>query len=252
MLFGFLALMATLIGSLVVPVVILMIIPGRKGNMRTVREADHPLEMEAAWKLYADRLAFDGFTVDPTEMPGRLVGRRKMRKPPGEEQIVTHATKPMTVEVTFRPIAGGVHATVVGLLNDFVIFDTGEGRQVDLTLHRLMSADLNAEPPPAVPGPSLTAVIAATGAAIALAGPFLARFAAPDSRWRSVGAMIGFALGALYAFSMASQALGEIAKRPHELRGRWIAYLAILLAAAAILLAVLRIGQRMGWLPPIL
>ena len=253
MLFGFLAAMATVVGSMVIPVVIMLILPGRKGDMRTVREAAHPLEPEAAWKLYADRLAFDGFAVEPSGRPWTLVATRRPPPPRGdEERIVTHASKPMTVEVTFRQVPGGVHATVAGRLNDFVVYDSGEGRQVDLTLHRLMTADLDSDPPPAVPGVGFSAILAAAAGAIALAGPLLSRLAAADSRWRSVGAMVGFAVGAMFALSMASQARREIGKRPDELRGAWLAHLATVLALAALAAAAVSVARRMGWVRAII
>lgn len=247
MVFGFLAALATVIGSFVVPVVLFMLLPGRKGSMRTVREASHPLDADAAWRMYADRLAFDGFFVDPSGRPQSMVAKRSAPPtPPGEERIVTNASKPMTVEVTFQPIPGGVRANIVGRLNDFVVLDTGEGRQVDLTLHRLMSADLNAEPPPAVPGPSFSAVVALAGAVIALAGPLLARNLSADSGWRSVGATVGFAAGALFAISVATQAIGEIRKRPLEVRGTWIACLAIIIAVAALAFAAVSLARSYG------
>ena len=252
MLIGFLAMMATIIGSIVLPVVIMLILPGRKGSMRTVREATHPLDPEAAWKLYADRLAYDGFGLETSGRPWSLVATRR---PPQlsvtDERPVTHAAKPMTVEVTFREVPRGVQATVVGRLNDFVVFDSGEGRQVDLTLHRLMSADLNAEPPPAVPGLGFGAIIPLAAAAIGLAGPLLSRVAEPPSRWRSAGAMFGWALGAMFALLMASQGRTEIRKNPAELRGMWVIRLATVLAVLALLVVALFFARAVGWVPAI-
>ena len=239
-----LAVVAVVVGSFVLPVLLMLLLPGRKGSMRTRREAVHSGTTAEVFEGYAARLAYDGFAVDASGFPAVLRARRgKLFEHP--DGIPTHATKPTTIEVRFsEPPArhGEVTAMAEAWLNDFVLWDTGEGRQLDETLHRLLAGDLAQDPPPAVATPSFHAVVACSAAAISCAGAWLLpRMIADDGR--ATAAAAGLIVGTLIvAFPESRAALRDIAMRPGEVTGAALAKLAPAIAKLAPAIAVVGIA----------
>src|SRR5687768_5242159 len=148
----------TLVTPFLIGLVMFLVPGGRKGNMRTQREVAHDgLGVEEAKSLYAGRLAYDGFNVTATPDASKL--RAVKPKAPATETH-THGDKGLTAEIDFVPDPRGVRVRIVLWMNDFVFSDSGEGRLIDLTLDRLITAELDREPPPVVPNSSFMALSA--------------------------------------------------------------------------------------------
>src|SRR6476661_5336947 len=121
--------LAILVASPFVLALLVFLVPGRKGTLRTERHVAHDaLSPEQAKSLYAARLAYDGFTIDPATVPAVL---RATRAGPASGETHAHADKPMVVEMRFDPAGGGVRVHLVAWLKDFVFYDSGESRLID-------------------------------------------------------------------------------------------------------------------------
>lgn len=244
-----LAVVAVVVGSFVLPALLMLLLPGRKGSMRTRRAAVHSGTTAEVFEGYAARLAYDGFAVDASGFPAVLrASRGKLFEHP--DGIPTHATKPTTIEVRFssEPPArhGEVTAVAEAWLNDFVLLDSGEGRQLDETLHRLVAGDLAQDPPPAVATPSFHAVVACSAAAISCAGAWLLPWMIADDV-RAIAAAAGLIVGTLIvAFPESRAALRDIAMRPGEVTGAALARLAMAVAVVGIALNVFLILRLAG------
>jgi hypothetical protein len=246
------------LASFLLPVVLLLLLPGRKGTMRTRLEVVHGgASVEEIAELYARRMEHDGFSVDRSNAPVEVTGRRerKLSEMPGSDEAVTHASKSTSVRVSLAPHGGGggegVDVTAEAWLNDFVIFDTGERRYLDLLLHRLTEADLDREPAAVVPLPSVHAMIALSAAALTAAAPWMVPWAplvagaAVDptgARWAMLaGALIG---GVSMCVNEARAALRDAAAKPGEIKGSTMARLAV---GVALLGAAIGAGRLVGW-----
>ena len=112
-LIGVLALVVVIVGSLVVPAVLMLLLPSRKGNMRTERRITMPGDVEAAWDLLAGRFEYEGFVVERSQRPRGFNAKRAAKNyHEGDQEIVTHATKPLEADVSLAR-AGGAAATDV-------------------------------------------------------------------------------------------------------------------------------------------
>src|SRR5688572_23179796 len=102
-LIGIAVLVVVLVGSLVVPAVLMLLLPSRKGKMRTERRITMPGDVAAAWDLLAGRFEYEGFEVDRSERPDGFNAKRAAQTyREGDEEIVTHATKPLEADVWLR------------------------------------------------------------------------------------------------------------------------------------------------------
>jgi hypothetical protein len=223
---------AIIFGSLLVLILILLVIPGRKGKMRTVRSMHVPgTTVEELWQLLADRMAFESFEVDRTGYPHRVAAKRPSRhhKEGDSNIIVTHASKALALEGQLCQRVGGVDLQLAMWMDGFVLLDSGEGRHVDLMLHRLLEAELDQEPPPVTPGTSGTALLGLASVVLSLCGclrPFY--WMALRDQWR-ISYGLGLIVGSHYAGFLAQQALREIRSKPEELTGAGLARLVLVL-----------------------
>ena len=227
---------------------VMFLVPGggRKGNMRTVREIAHDdMSIEQAKLLYTQRLAYDSFVITNATNPTRI---EAMRPRAPRSETFAHGDKGLTVEIDFAPDArGGVNVRIAMWMDDYIIRDTGEGRLIDMTLDRLVTAELDREPPPLVPNTSLMAssslasVVAAIVIIVALAIPV----GSPGAR--TAAAIAGAAGACVLSMLSALQSLGVMRRRPAEVTGRGLVAATMLLGALGILAAVvvpyLRFGQ---------
>lgn len=226
----------TFVGSLLLPVLVMLVLPGRKGTMRTVRETTFATSVDGAWQVMAARLQYEGFNVNDGGRPNTLTAERPARTyHEAGQDIITHATKPLGIEIAFEPVAGGAHLTIALWMNDFILHDSGEGRYIDAMLDRLIAAELDREPAPVVPSTTLGAIVAATGGAIALTISTAPLY----SDWLSGAQLFAFGLGVcgagFYAIMMAKIALAAIRARPAEVTGRGTSWLAMMLGSLAVL-----------------
>jgi hypothetical protein len=227
---------AIVIASFILPTLILLILPSRKGTMRTVRQVSLSGTMDAAWDALVGRYKYEGFDVDESQRPARFVAARAGRSYNIDgNDLMTHATKPLGSEVTFAQAGGGVNVEVALWMKDFVFFDSGEGRQIDAMLDRLINQDLAQTEPPVTASLSYTAIIALTASILTLlAGslPLLSR------GWLSGRVLLGFGIGVgvggVYAISVARQALTAIRAKPLEVTGTGMSKCAIVLGGVGI------------------
>lgn len=228
---------AIIFGSLLVTILILLAIPGSKGRMRSARSVHVPgTTVEELWQLLADRMAFESFDVDRTGYPHRIAAKRPSRhyKEGDGNVIVTHASKALSLEGQLRQRGSGVDLQLALWMNDFVLLDSGEGRQVDLMLHRLLEAELDHEPPPVTPGSSANALLGLAAVVLSLGGCVLPFYwTALRDQWR-ISYGLGLIAGSYYAGIMAQQALREIKSRPEELTGMGLARLVLVLMVLGI------------------
>src|SRR5688500_16078139 len=226
---------------------------GRKGNMRTEREVAHAgLTIEQARSLYAERLVYDGFVVNSAN-PMRL---EAMKPQVAGGEVYTHADKGLRIAVDFaaepdgRGSGGGgpsgVRVRVAAWMDDFIVYDTGEGRLIDLTLDRLIGAELDREPPPVVPNRSLMAVSSLVSVLLSVA--IIAALSvglAPANKW-TAAAVAGAAFACVISVATAVQGLSGIRRRPAELTGGGIATAAIVLGLVGIIASAAALWLRFG------
>ena len=224
------------ISSILIPALIVLIIPGRKGTLRTTREFRFPGRIEEAFELMRGRIEYEGFVTDSASPPRFLAAHRPARHHEVDEStIVTHASKPLGLEVHFEPLADSATVRLTMWMKDFVLLDSGEGRQIDLTLDRLIKAELDKEPPPVTPSTSLNAFCAVTGGLVAIALAALP-FYWPWLRERHLLAFgLAIAGGGLFAASMGWETIKAVRAKPLEVKGTTLAYLSYVLAAVAVI-----------------
>jgi hypothetical protein len=158
--------------SLVIPIasplllaLVLVLVPGRKGRMRTQRQTVFPaMRLEEAQPYFTQRLRHDDFVVEPSADPSRVMGIR--RRPP-EAQPGLDPT--MIIELTFVSQADGLQVSAVAWFGELTFFDSGEGRLIDQTLERMLHGDLDREPRPLLRTFDYMAVSALVAAVLCLA-----------------------------------------------------------------------------------
>jgi hypothetical protein len=218
---------AILMASPFVLALLLFLVPGRKGKMRTEREFAHDdLPVEQAKPLYAARLAYDGFTIDNGPDPLFL---RATRAGAPAGQALTHADKGMIIEMRFLPVGSGVRVHLAAWVTDFVFYDTGESRHIDLTLDRLVKAELERDAVPLVPNRSFLAMSGLTTALLGIATVAFVMFRTTSTEMHMASIVAGGALACLGSLFVAREALAKIRAKPGELRGH------VILLATAVL-----------------
>src|SRR5215213_8092959 len=145
-----------IIASLILTTLVLLLLPGRKGFLTVEQRVMHPgLGVEQAWELYRQRLEYEGFDIQLVDVPNTLRAKRRgktlglgaplaaaARGKDVPDEVVTHASKPLSIVATFGPSGNGVEGNFRLRMDDFVLWDTGERRQLQLMLHRLLAAEL--------------------------------------------------------------------------------------------------------------
>jgi hypothetical protein len=223
--------------------VLLLLVPGRKGTMRTVRTVRHDdLSVEQVRSLYAARLVRDGFVIDALGDSGRL----RATRPRSVEPVHTISDKAVGVEITLTPDAGGTRAEVAAWVKDFVFFDSGEGRFVDLALQRLISPDPNVAAPPAVPTVSFVALSGLVAAALGIAEMAFLVNRGGSPTIETAGVIAGGALACVAAIFMVVEAMKQIRRRPAELTGRSVVLATVVLSLVGIVGGIAVLYVRFG------
>jgi hypothetical protein len=232
---------AIVVLSIALPIGIMWLLPGRKGKLRTEREFLIPQPMEAAWDLMAGRLEYEGFEIEEGDRPTRIVASRAMRESANEELSVTNASKPMGAEMNFSKAPGGTTVGLAMWLDDYVLFDTGEGKQIDLTMERLMTAELDKEEPPVTRAPHVTCYLGLTGGILALGLAVLPLYWQRLYEKLLMSFGIGIAIGSIYVLMMGKWAISASNDRPKEVSGKPLGYLSLALS-------VLGLAAGITWL----
>ena len=221
------------VASAVLPtllLVLMLLLPGRKGTLRTTREFRMPVGADDAFDLLAGRLEYDGFVVDRQRRPIVLTARREPRY--RQSGVVTPASLGLGAEAHFVPAADGVSVRLAVWMNDFIFHDSGEGQQIDRTLDRLINAQLDRDPPPTTPSSTFNGPVAVAGGGVALALAALPPWLM-SHHLLSFG--FGVITGGLYAVMMGYESLKAIRARPGEVTGKPMAYVAFALGGLAVL-----------------
>lgn len=231
-------------GAILLPVVLGLLLPGRKGQMRTTRtHLFTGIGLEEMRRLFATRLEYERFRVSVDAQTGALRGRRNLAKErDGSDMLHTHASKPFECLVEFTPQADGVETRLTMWTTDFVFMDTGEGAYIDQLMHRLLFSDQAAEAPPMVPNRSFFATAALVCALIIVVVPVL--LILPGMRGNAAwGIVEGMLFSSITPFVLAGITFWQSWRKPQEITGNsW--------AVAAILVALLGIAEALaiaGW-----
>jgi hypothetical protein len=209
--------------SLVIPIasplllaLVLVLVPGRKGRMRTQRQTVFPaMRLEEAQPYFTQRLRHDDFVVEPSADPSRVMGIR--RRPP-EAQPGLDPT--MIIELTFVSQADGLQVSAVAWFGELTFFDSGEGRLIDQTLERMLHGDLDREPRPLLRTFDYMAVSALVAAVLCLAAMGYLYLHSPPATIARAAMVAGLVLSCFATLFIARDARRQILHRPAELTGR--------------------------------
>jgi hypothetical protein len=203
-----------IVGPILLPIIIGLFKPGRRGRMTTTMEVEHPgVDMEETVQIYVERLAHEKFRV--VREGNTLVANRG--KSPCTLDIATHAQKPLQLEIRFSEIEDGVKAHLKMWMTDFVVHDTGEGQFIDLMLNRLVSDDLANVPPPIVSNLSLKAAFAFYSVIFMIIGALLLPFLSFD---QAVQMLAVLATATLVTIAMSLLGLYDVYMKPKEMSGK--------------------------------
>ena len=142
------------IAPLLLPIVVGLLMPGRKGTMRTKRMADWTgLTTDEARQLLLERLAAQRFHVTSNPTVDNFTAQRdKAASWSNKTAIHTHASKPLNAEFSIERHVAGTTINVTMWTPDLVITDTGEGAHIDQVLDQLLhEGNTPAPAPPPVP-----------------------------------------------------------------------------------------------------
>jgi hypothetical protein len=235
--------------SLVIPIaspfllaLALVLVPGRKGRMRTQRQTVFPaMPLKEAQPSFMQRLRRDDFVVEPSADPSRVMGIR--RRQPGVDPT-------MIIELTFVSHADGLRVSAVAWFDDLVFFDSGEGRLIDQTLERLLHGDLDREPRPLLRTFSYMAVSALVAAVLCLAAMGYLYLHRPPATIARAAMVAGLVLSSLATLFMARDARRQIRQRPAELTGRGAVAATFMLGSIGIIVGIailiLQYGEPMA------
>jgi len=203
--------------------------------MKTVKEVFHEdASLEEVCEIYAERLQYEGFTVASGKDPIKITAHRESLQVPGSPlTIQTHASKPLKAEVDFKEQSDGVAVQLTVWMTDFVILDTGEGRYIDETIDRIVTADLEAEPPPVVPNVSTHAQVAFYGGILVFLAPLFMFFLNAS---QSLGLLLAMGFEVFICVVLALFALRDVIVKPKEMTGKKRIAAAILLGVLGCLL----------------
>lgn len=227
-----------------------LLMPGRKGRMRTTRDGEFPGdEIDRVWQLLAERLIKMGFKVKPPTDLGLLRASRSKRQIGGigALEMHTHASKPLEAELRLQKDWSRIEVQANFWTNDFVIVDTGEGRHIDQCLDRLLASESDDAPPEPEPVPNVTMKATTSLAAgvlllVASVAQLLPWFTLP----RAIGLILGFGMGVLSGVVLGVFGWIDTIRKPKEIKGGGIALMGIALTLLAAVIAFYIFYQAHG------
>jgi hypothetical protein len=131
-------------------------------------------------------------------------------------------------------------------MNDFIFYDTGEGRLVELTLERLLSLDFDDRPSPLVPNRSYLARSALTAALMSIATVALLTLKTRSTDIRLAAVVAGTGLACFASILIAREALRQIMRRPQELQGKGIVLATVFLSMCGMAASAIALYFRFG------
>jgi hypothetical protein len=239
------AIVAIILLSQIVPIVIGLLTPGRKGKMLTLREADWKgMTPDEARQRLVQKLASMRFLVAPGADPSRLAASRPSGTVQGAPGAIhTHGSKPLRAEFEIVRHVAGVCVKARVWMPDFVFLDTGEGRHIDRVLEELLAPP--GPPPvpePPVPNRSYSSYCAMwTGIILLVIPAAMALLGLSPSR--AFGLAFASITGAFVGIGLAVFGLRECIVKPAEIRGKEYAIAAIVLCVIAVPVAFIAYMQ---------
>jgi hypothetical protein len=214
----------------ILPIIVGLLTPGRKGTMLTKRTSDwNNVSGDEAWRVLLERVRNEGFTIAAGPNPGFITVSRP--KTYGGGRAATHASKPLNATFQVQPHVAGV--TIEGTMTtpDLVILDTGEGKHIDQVLDRILTQHPGEKQEPPVPNTSYHAKVGVYCAAIMWVG--VVAIVLLDAS-RAAGIIAGgLMLGLLIGVVLGAFGLIHTVKRPQEIRGKGMAIASIVLSVGA-------------------
>jgi len=244
-------LLATFLTSEIISWLVLILIPGRKGFLKSSRTVSWPqTNPQQAAEVILRRLSQEHFG-NPQQLqsaPLHILAKRPSRQRDASGRTTfTHAGKPVDADVQILPRGSGVELTLQLKMTDFVLLDSGEGEHLEQVMHRLIEG--TDRPPVIVANPSVPALNGVCWAMTTLAAASLGTVL-PVLQRDHVEFAVAIAMSAASACVMAIWGLLTIIRRPKEISGTWLVALALLAAAVALVAAAAILFQRGPFAPP--
>ena len=242
---------AIFVVSEIISWLVLILIPGRKGYLKSSRTVSLPqTNPQQASEVILRRLSEEHFS-NAMQLPGTPVHivatRPSTQRDANGRMTFAHAGKPIDADVQILPRGSSVELTIQLKMTDFVLLDSGEGEHLEQVMHRLIEG--TDRPPVVIANPSLPAMNAVCWAMTTLAASSLGTVL-PVVQRDHVEFAIAIAMSAASALVMASWGLLTILRRPKEISGTWLVALALLAGAAAVAAAAAIFFQLGPFAPP--
>ncbi len=216
-------------------VIVGLLMPGRKGHLKTTRQAQLPGEMIRVAQLLISRFNKLGFMLVHTPHPDTIRMTRPRRQIGMYPFILhTHASTKMEAEVRLQQAGDRVNVEATLWEAKSVYLDTGESRHIDQLLDRLLadeSAPWLPDPAP-VSNVSPHAMTALVGSLLLIVADFV-QFLPWSDLPRAIGYMQGIVFAGFTSLVMGGLGLSDAMRRPKEIHGGWQAILAMVLAVVA-------------------
>jgi hypothetical protein len=223
----------------IIQIITLLILPGRKGRMRTERGVYFSdITVEQARAIFKGRLRRERFRIDPNPIPNYLYATRHKPSPvPYAFLIRSFSNIPLKAEITFKPDAGGVSVSLTLWYKNIVLGDTGEDLYIRALLRRILEEDLDEEPPPRILRISDHIKTATITSALLCIAPFL-MFHFFFNKYRALGLTIGLIFYSIVNITVVNLGFREIKKKPEEIKGKELGHIAIFLSIIGAILAI--------------
>ncbi|MGH7176418.1 MAG: hypothetical protein ACREJC_03470 [Tepidisphaeraceae bacterium] len=230
-------------GSPILITLVLLLVPGRKGKMRTERHVRHDdCSPEQVWAIYADRLTRDGFDIEGADEPARV--RASLRRWPATDPEPP-SNLAVIVEMEFARTEVGVSVQIAAWLRSPVFFDSGEGRFLETVLERLMSDDANRNSAPLAPTLCFMALCSLTVALVSITAMAILLLSSSATTDTISAVLAGTGLACVASIFLGREAMKQIGCRPTELLGRGIVLATYLLGAVGAALAFYALSGRL-------
>lgn len=234
------AFFATSIVGLLLPALLSLFAPGRKGRLMTRASARlSGLTAEEAANLVAERLTREGFQIVPSDRPGRIAATRTRRSPPvgadGLAESHTYSMMGLRAKVEIRQLVSGVELRGSMWIGDFMNYafvDSGEGGYIRQVLQNVLASPDSGEREPVTRARGgYEVMVAFAVVAIGLAGGFTLQLDPSASFSRRLGLLLGFQASDAIAVGLAIKCLREVRANPREHSGAGLASVARIVSA---------------------
>ncbi|MBN1517800.1 hypothetical protein JXA32_14645 [Candidatus Sumerlaeota bacterium] len=200
---------------------LLALFGGRKfGFLKHAREIQYTnVEPDKVWQLFIDRLNYDGFTIEESE-PGLSIraSRKGVKHDPHNPMTAyKHAELPLKASVNLNAEGDNTNLSLTIQYREFIVADTGEGKYLERLAERLISADLQ-QNPPVVANPSMNISIAFMLSIMMLVGGALTLTPMMNAS-HCIGLMIGYVASLMVILPLLLFGAVTVFRNPGEISG---------------------------------